>query len=63
MVSDKFGKEMNQMFLIPTIILTVVIFKIYHKIFNVTYFGLSAVMKEIVTMFIISMLICYSILN
>lgn len=50
------------MFLLA-IILTVIIFYIYHKIFNVAYFGFMPLVKEIVVMFVISMLISGMILG
>lgn len=51
------------MIFIISIILTIVIFNLYHKMFNITYFGFTGLMKEIVVMFVISMFICTAILN
>ena len=45
------------------IILTVVIFSVYHKIFNIAYFGFMPLIKEIVVMFVISMFISGTILG
>lgn len=48
---------------ILAIILTIIIYKIYHKIFNITYFGFKPIISEIVVMFIISLMISGSILG
>lgn len=50
------------MFLLA-IILTLVIFILYHKIFNIAYFGFMPLIKEIVVIFIISLIIIYSVLG
>lgn len=50
------------MFLLA-IILTLIIFILYHKIFNIAYFGFMPLIKEIVVIFIISLIITYSVLG
>lgn len=47
---------------ILAIILTIIINRIYHNIFNVTYFGFMPMIKEIVVMFLISMFLVSAIL-
>lgn len=49
------------MALILAIILTIIIHNIYHRMFNITYFGLSAYFKELVGIFIFSLVICSAI--
>ena len=46
-----------------SIIASIIIFNIYHKIFNVAYFGLFAIVKEIFAIFLISLFIVGAILN
>lgn len=48
---------------ILSIILTIIIYNAYHKMFQVTYFGLSAFFKEIVGIFIFSFILCSSLLG
>lgn len=43
--------------IILIVIVTVILWRIYHKIFNVTYFGFTPMIKEIVTCFLLAMLI------
>lgn len=45
------------------IILTIVINRIYHKIFDVTYFSLGAVVKEWATCFAIAFFICMIVIQ
>ena len=48
---------------ILSIILTIIIYNVYHKMFHVTYFGLSAFFKEIVGIFVFSLCISYGLLG
>lgn len=48
---------------ILSIILTITIYRVYHKMFNVTYFGFSTFIKEIVGIFIFSFILCSSLLG
>lgn len=44
-------------FFITVIILTVVIEKLYHKLFNVVYFSFQSIVKECGTIFLISFVV------
>ena len=48
---------------IPIIILTVVLHRIYHKIFDVVYFSFSAYLREWGICLIISIFLCRTILG
>lgn len=48
---------------ILAIILTIIIHNIYHKMFQVTYFGFFAYVKEIVGIFVFSLVLCFSLLG
>lgn len=48
---------------ILAIILTIIIYNVYHKMFNVTYFGFSAFIKEIAGIFIFSFILCSTLLG
>ena len=51
------------MVFVAIIILTIVINRIYHKIFDVTYFSLGAVVKEWATCFTIAFIICMIVIQ
>ena len=39
------------------VIVAIVLWRLYHKMFNITYFGFTPMIKEIVTCFLLAMLI------
>lgn len=43
--------------------LTIIIYSVYHKIFNMVYFGFMPLIKEIVVMFLISTFITGAIIG
>ena len=45
---------MAWIFIIVTIVLAVILWRLYHKIFHVVYFGMSAFFKEILVCFLIA---------
>lgn len=49
--------------LVLFIAIAIFIFILYHKVFQVAYFGLGAFITEIAIIFIISLLICTKIFN
>lgn len=51
------------MSIILAIVLTIIIYKIYHSMFNVTYFGFSGFIKEIFGIFIFSLILCSALLG
>ena len=48
---------------ILAIIPTVIIYRTYHEMFQVTYFGLIAFFREIVGIFVFSLCISYGLLG
>lgn len=51
------------MVLILAIILTIIVNRIYHKMFNVVYFGFSGYFKELFVIFIVSFFLCSALLG
>ena len=54
---------MTTIFIILIFVLAIILWRLYHKIFNVVYFGMSAFFKEIIICFLIAYVIVYWLLG
>ena len=51
------------LFFVVWILISVCIWRLYHKIFDITYFGFNSIIKELITISVISFPITFIILG